>query len=132
MFSYAIILLSLCFCGIIAVAIGIWRLNSKMVRCNECGLLTRKRYNLAKIKKETCFLRNPDRNVTYEVNFDNCDVDGCENEGCSGGTVWRESGYWTACRKHSNDFYSKRPQPRMKQSAIDRENSRDKITGYLP
>jgi len=61
-----------------------------------------------------------------------CDVEDCDNPGCSGGDSWRESGYWTVCHKHSKECQDGMPQPKMKQSAIDRENSRDKITGYLP
>lgn len=68
----------------------------------------------------------------YEPYFGWCDVDGCENEGCSGGNAWRESGYWTVCSKHADDCRAGKPQPKMKQKSIDRENSRDKTTGYLP
>ena len=60
-----------------------------------------------------------------------CDVDGCEEEGCSGGTAWRKTGYWTVCSKHLGDFQQGKPQTKMKQSAIDKENTRDKKTGYL-
>jgi len=67
----------------------------------------------------------------YEPYFGWCDVDGCENEGSSGGMAWRESGYWTVCMDHGSAFRNGKPQPKMKQSAIDRENSRDKKTGYL-
>lgn len=68
----------------------------------------------------------------YEPYFGWCDVDGCDNEGCSGGIAWRDTGYWTVCYKHSYQFRKGLEQPKMKQTAIDRENSRDKITGYLP
>lgn len=70
-------------------------------------------------------------NKPYEPYFGWCDVDGCENEGSSGGVAWRETGYWTVCHKHFTDCHNGRPQPQMKQSAIDRENGRDKKTGYL-
>ena len=66
-----------------------------------------------------------------EPYFGWCDVDGCDKEGCSGGNAWRKSGYWTVCYKHSSDFRNGLPQPKMKQSAIDREASRDE-NGYLP
>ena len=66
-----------------------------------------------------------------EPYFGWCDVDGCDKEGCSGGNAWRKSGYWKVCYKHSADFRSGLPQPKMKQSAIDREASRDE-NGYLP
>lgn len=68
----------------------------------------------------------------YEPYFGWCDVEGCENEGCSGGNAWRDMGYWTVCYKHADDYRKNKPMPKMKQKAIDRENSRDKITGYLP
>ena len=67
----------------------------------------------------------------YEPFFGWCDVEGCEDEGCCGGTVWRKTGYWTACIKHAQEHRDGKPQPKMKQSAIDRENSRDPETGYL-
>ena len=69
---------------------------------------------------------------SYEPYFGWCDVAGCELEGCSGGNAWRESGYWTVCYKHADDYRNGKPQPEMKQSAIDKENSRDPVTGYLP
>jgi len=64
--------------------------------------------------------------------FDWCDVYGCNSEGCSGGNAWRDTGYWTVCSKHSQSYRNGDKQPRMKILAIDRENSRDKITGFLP
>jgi hypothetical protein len=68
----------------------------------------------------------------YIPYFGWCDVDGCGNEGCNGGVVWREMGYWNACDKHSADFRNGLPQPKMKQEAVDKEATRDKVTGYLP
>jgi len=67
----------------------------------------------------------------YEPYFGWCDVDGCENEGCSGGNAWRDTGYWTVCYKHSADHRNGLEQPKMKQTSVDRENKRDKNTGYL-
>ena len=67
----------------------------------------------------------------YEPYFGWCDVDGCENEGCSGGNAWRKTGYWTVCYKHADDFRKGLEQPKMKQTAIKRENKRNKKTGYL-
>ena len=67
----------------------------------------------------------------YEPYFGWCDVDGCNIEGCNGGGCWRETGYWTVCQIHSAQFREGKPQPQMKQSAIDRENSRDE-NGCLP
>lgn len=60
----------------------------------------------------------------YEPYFGWCSVEGCENEGCSGGIAWRDTGYWTVCYKHSNDFRQGLPQPKMKQADIDRESTR--------
>lgn len=67
-----------------------------------------------------------------EPYFGWCDVEGCENEGCSGGFAWRETGYWTVCSKHADEYRKGKSQPKMKQNAIDKENSRDKVTGWLP
>ena len=68
----------------------------------------------------------------YGPYFGWCDVEGCEGEGCSGGNAWRDSGYWTMCSKHAQDHRDGKPQPKMKQKVIDKENSRDPDTGYLP
>jgi hypothetical protein len=68
----------------------------------------------------------------YEPYFGWCDVSRCKNEGCSGGNAWNDTGYWTVCTKHAASCRAGDPQPKMKQSAIKREKSRDKITGYLP
>ena len=84
------------------------------------------------ISQEKVERLNGDNEGEYEPYFGWCDVYDCGNEGCSGGNAWKETGYWTVCAKHSSDFRSGLPQPIMKQSAIDRENSRDKKTGYLP
>ena len=66
----------------------------------------------------------------YKPYFGWCDVDGCENEAANGGGCWRESGYWKVCTKHSAEFREGKPQPKMKQSSIDRENTRG-VDGYL-
>jgi hypothetical protein len=66
-----------------------------------------------------------DKVADYEPYFGWCNVKGCENEGCSGGSAWRESGYWTVCYKHADDYRNGKPQPTMKKAAIDREASRD-------
>jgi len=68
----------------------------------------------------------------YEPYYGWCDVWGCKNEGCSGGNAWRDTGYWTVCSKHADDCRAGKPQPKMKQKSIKRENSRDKKTGCLP
>ena len=62
----------------------------------------------------------------YEPYFGWCDVDGCKNEGCSGGSAWRDTGYWTVCYKHSDEHRKGLEQPKMKQSSVERENKRDK------
>ncbi len=66
-----------------------------------------------------------------EPYFGFCDVEGCENEACSGGSAWRDTGYWRVCHKHAADYRNNKPQPKMKQSAIDRENTRGS-DGALP
>jgi hypothetical protein len=60
----------------------------------------------------------------YEPYFGWCNVEGCENEGANGGGCWRETGYWTVCSKHSKEFIEGKPQPPMKQWAIDKEKRR--------
>lgn len=68
-----------------------------------------------------------------------CDVEGCAGcdvEGCAGwvvaqGGMWRETGYWCLCSKHSQAHRDGKPQPKMKQRAIDREASRGS-DGCLP
>lgn len=61
-----------------------------------------------------------------------CDVDGCDGVSCNGGGCWRETGYWSVCPKHSAEFREGKPQPKMRQSAINKEATRDKVTGCLP
>jgi hypothetical protein len=67
----------------------------------------------------------------YEPYFGWCDVEGCEDEGVNGGSCWRETGYWTVCSEHSQGYREGKPQPKMKQLAIEKEKRRDKETGYL-
>jgi len=59
-----------------------------------------------------------------------CDVKGCNEESCSGGMCWRDSGYWRVCRSCYQKFKEGKPQPQMKKRAIKRELNRDKY-GYL-
>lgn len=75
--------------------------------------------------------RDEEKQIEYEPYFGWCDVEGCKNEGSGGGIGWRETGYWTLCMDHNRMARESKKQPEMKQSAIDRENSRDKLTGYL-
>ena len=67
-----------------------------------------------------------------EPYFGWCDVEGCDKEGCSGGNAWRDSGYWTVCSQHAQDYRDKKPQPKMKKASVKKESLRDKKTGYLP
>jgi hypothetical protein len=67
-----------------------------------------------------------------EPYFGWCDVEGCKNEASSGGCYWEETGYWKICSKHAEEHRKGASQPKMRQTAIDRENSRDKVTNYLP
>lgn len=71
-------------------------------------------------------------NAEYEPYMGWCDVEGCDNESCSNGSYYKEKGYWCLCSEHSKSAREGKPQYFMKQSAIDRENSRDKKTGCLP
>lgn len=66
----------------------------------------------------------PTENSDYEPYFGYCNVEGCMNEGCSGGMAWKESGYWTVCDKHAQEYRDGNPQPPMKAWAVYRENSR--------
>ena len=60
-----------------------------------------------------------------------CDVKGCLEWVVAQGGIWRETGYWCLCAKHSNGSREGKPQPEMKSRAIKREASRD-INGILP
>jgi hypothetical protein len=72
-----------------------------------------------------------DKVADYEPYFGWCDVEGCENEGCSGGVAWNTTGHWIVCSHHSLMNRKGKPQPKMKQAAIERERSRDE-NGRLP
>lgn len=58
-----------------------------------------------------------------------CDVEGCYGEICASGTAWRDTGYWQCCMEHSSMARDGKVQPSMKPRAIQRESTRDKITG---
>ncbi len=70
--------------------------------------------------------------ITYDPYsyYPQCNVDGCDGVSCNGGGCWRETGYWSVCPEHSQMYRDGETQPKMKQSAIDKENSRDE-NGYL-
>lgn len=68
----------------------------------------------------------------YEPYMGWCDVRGCKDEACCGGSYWRETGYWSLCYKHADDARDGKPQPKMKAEAVKKEKTRDKKTGYLP
>ncbi len=55
----------------------------------------------------------------YEPYFGWCDVLGCENEGCSGGNAWSDSGYWAVCTGHAQDYRDGKPQPKMKTEVFE-------------
>ena len=59
-----------------------------------------------------------------------CEIEGCV-EADTSGLKWGGF-YLRLCREHSKDSYDGRPCPKVKQWAIDREATRDKVTGYLP
>jgi len=60
-----------------------------------------------------------------------CDVKGCPEWVEAQGGMWRETGYWCLCSKHSQMYREGKPQPKMKQRAINREASRGE-DGCLP
>jgi len=60
-----------------------------------------------------------------------CDVKGCAEWVVTQGGMWAETGYWCLCDKHSSAAFKGKPQPEMKQRAIDREASRGE-DGCLP
>lgn len=68
---------------------------------------------------------------THEPLFGMCEVEGCSNEGTSGGFYWRETGYWTICSEHSALCRQGGEQPKMKRAAIEREKTRG-ADGILP
>jgi restriction endonuclease S subunit len=108
-------------------------LSRKYANVNDAEILklfTQLESELSLLEKETGE-EEEEQPIKYEPYFGWCDVSGCKGEGCSGGNVWRDTGYWTVCSKHSASYRNGDPQPKMKQSAIKREKSRDKITGYL-
>jgi hypothetical protein len=67
-----------------------------------------------------------DSEEEYDPYFGGCDVEGCEREVANCGVCWRDTGYWTVCSKHSQEYREGKPQPSMKQWAIDREKRRGK------
>lgn len=85
------------------------------------------------IKAMEQYARQVSKEVEKEIAEDNpysywpqCDVKKCDGVSCNGGTCWRKTGYWSVCSKHSQQHREGKQQPQMKQSAIDREKSRDK------
>lgn len=87
------------------------------ITCNESREMTLERFRQAVNELMTA--------EDSEPYFGWCDVDGCKNEGSSGGIGWRETGYWTLCSKHLADHRAWKPCPKMKQDAIEREKLRD-------
>jgi hypothetical protein len=59
-----------------------------------------------------------------------CDIEGCHNW-YSPQIHW-DGMYVLICDLHARDYLVKKPRPKMKQRAIDREASRDPITRCLP
>lgn len=70
----------------------------------------------------------PDPKFIDDIDGSICDVEGCPEWVETQGTNWGNEGYWCLCANHS---HSKDTFPKMKQRAIDRENSRDPITKWL-
>jgi len=61
-----------------------------------------------------------------------CDVEGCAEWVVSQGIAWEDTGYWLVCSEHATQARGNKPQPQMKQRAINREARRDPITRILP
>lgn len=61
-----------------------------------------------------------------------CDVEGCDNEPTTGGCAWPEAGYWRVCSDHHRSYLAGNAMPQMRQEAIDKEATRDPVTGVLP
>lgn len=53
-----------------------------------------------------------------------CDVEGCLGWTTAQGMCWQAGGYWHTCTEHGIVYREGRPQPKMKQRAIDREARR--------
>jgi hypothetical protein len=70
-----------------------------------------------------------------DPHFINEEGNTCEVAGClhpiSSGTNWGKY-YLMLCHKHASMSFKKKRRPKVKQYAIERELTRDKITGFLP
>lgn len=73
----------------------------------------------------------PDPKYLEDMDGVICDVEDCAGWVVAQGGMWRETGYWCLCEKHSTAYREGKPQPRMKQRAIDREARRGE-DGRLP
>lgn len=67
------------------------------------------------------------RRKVADYYFPVCDVKGCLNESSSGGSHFKNTGYWMVCSEHGK----LKEQPEMKKYAVKREKSR-KPDGTLP
>ncbi len=72
-----------------------------------------------------------DPHVIEDVDGSCCDVAGCFEGIACGGSYWRETGYWSLCSKHAEMAREDKPQPQMKERALERESHRNKETGFL-
>lgn len=57
-----------------------------------------------------------------------CDVLGCPGWVVSQGGLWMQTGFWYLCDKHNLVAINGKPQPEMKQRAMDREATRRRAT----
>lgn len=99
-------------------------------KCFICNKIFKSK-NFTRHNKCKKHIKNLEIKNEYEPYFGWCEVDGCTNEGCSGGIAWGETGYWTVCSKHSAAYRDGKKKPKMKKEAIAREAIRDKETGYI-
>ena len=72
-----------------------------------------------------------DPKIIDDIDGSICDVEGCPGWVVAQGGMWADTGYWCLCDKHSSASREGKPQPRMKQRALDREAKRDPITQRL-
>lgn len=112
--------------------------NGALINCGECGGSGQIHQDLKEIATAALAAYHSSDKGEDEGEYNpywywpQCDVEGCEGVSCNGGGCWRETGYWQVCPEHSKMFREGKPQPKMKQSSIDKEATRDKVTGYLP
>lgn len=106
-------------------------------QAGEAAEIERLKFSIMILEGENRKLRDDKLKIQKEAGLDpywywpQCDVDGCEQVSCCGGTCWRETGYWNVCPDHSKMHRSGSQQPKMKDAAIEKEKTR-LADGTLP